>query len=343
LQGGIWTVHLEPGEQSNLNAWRNDDMTYGRAYSHFACALPLGIALLLTLPAVTPTMAAPAKPGVTKSVTAPPTLPKSVHVVTFDSADDTGIHVTQADGTTLDAEIRPSSQFFLNGIAASPSDFKPGTKVLLRTRTRNSDGVVSVVMLSDTATQSAIDAYRRKPLLGRVVSVDEKTMVVQPEGAGATPVTLHVTQKTLFRKKSADATATDFPVGSAVTVITRGLPSGLLMGSIVSDQLGDAEAAKAALKPISLVGTAVDVQPDKGLLTLAPKTKPRQTIAVVDATKIKVEKIEGVLRQITPGMRVSARLGHQKDADGHLIATSLSAFPILAKPLHKSVAIKKAP
>jgi hypothetical protein len=111
----------------------------------------------------------------------------------------------------------------------------------------------------------------------------------------------------------------------------------LLMASIVSDKVSDANSEKTILKPISLVGTAVDVQPDKNLITIAPKTKPRQTVAVVDATKITLEKTPGTLRQITPGMRVSARLGHEKDAGGHAVATSLSAYPVLPPKARKKV------
>lgn len=317
-------------------------MTYGRGFPRAACALCLAFPLLFTL-LMPPAQAAPKKMTAAKSTAPVVSRSKNVHAATVVSIDDSAVHVTLDDGATLDAEIRPSSLFLINGLIADPSGFRPGAKALLRTRTRASDGVVSVVMLCDPATEAAIDAYRRKPLVGQVVSMDEKTLVVQPERTPTTPLTLHVTAKTVYRKGGADTAAAAFPVGSGVTVITRGLPSGLLMASIVSDNSADALAEKTTLKPISLVGTAVDVQPDKGLLTLAPKTKPRQTIAVVDATKIKVEKTEAMLRQITPGMRVSARLSRQKDADGHVIATSLSAYSITPKPPRKKAIATKTP
>ena len=190
---------------------------------------------------------------------------------------------------------------------------------------------------------AAIDAYRRKPLVGHVVTVADKTLVVQPGGNPTTPVMLHITPKTIFRHGGADTTAAAFPVGAGVSVITRGLPSGLLMAAVVSDKVSDALAEKSALKPTSLVGTAVEVQEDKGLLTLAPKTKPRQTIAILDTTKIKVEKTEAMLHQIAPRMRVSARLGHQKDIEGHLIATSISAYTLVPKTLHKKAVLMKKP
>lgn len=301
-------------------------------------ALALCLGLPLSLNAVT-ARAAPKAASVSKTTALPVSHSKNVHLATLNTVDDSGVHVTLDDGTTLDAEMRPSSLFLVNGLAANATDFKPNTRVVLRTRTRASDGVVSVVMLCDLQTAASIEAYRRKPVVGKVVSADEKTLVVQPEGASAVPLTLHITAKTTYRKGGEDATAAAFPAGSPVAVITRGLPSGLLMASIVSDRSADAISEKAALKPISLVGTAVMVDADKGLLTLAPKTKPRQTIAVVDATKIKVEKADATLREVLQGMRVSARIGHMKDADGHMIATSISAFPLLPKSLHKKAPV----
>ena len=314
-------------------------MTHKWVSARVACALSLVPAVLLAPTAC----AAPQKLSAAKAAAPEAPHSKNVHPATLVSIDDTTVHVTLDGGDTLDAEIRPSSAFLIGGMEASPSDFKPGARVLLRTRTRASDGTVSVVMLSDPATSAAIETYRRRPLVGHVVTVEEKTLVVQPSGTPSTPVTLHVTPKTVFRKGGADATAAAFPVGSGVSVITRGLPSGLLMASIVSDRVADAQAEKSALKPVSLVGTAVEVQEDKGLLVLAPKTKPRQTVAVLDTTKIKVEKTDAMLHQITPGMRVSVRLGRQKDADGHSVATSLSAYTLTPKPLHKKTVPAKKP
>lgn len=312
-------------------------MTFGRV--PFLCALCLALALPLSAPAPVQAKPSPtAKPS-------PLTLSKSknVHAAVFASSDANAVHVTLADGSALDAAIHPSSLFLQDGISVSTSQFQSGTKVILRTRTRASDGSLSVVMLCDLATAAAIETYRHKPLVGHVVSADDKTLVVQPDGSANTPLTLRVTAKTLYRKNGADATAAAFPAGAAVAVVARGLPSGLLMASIVSDSSSDALGEKSALKPISLVGAAVDVEPDKAILTIAPKTKPRQTVAVTDATKIKVDKTEATLQEITQGMRVSARLGHQKDADGHLIATSLSAYPVLPKPAHRKPTAPKSP
>ncbi len=308
-----------------------------RSVAVFLGALCLGLTT-----AFSPPTPAQAKTLAAKAPT--PTLSKSknVHPAIFASADDDAVHVTLVDGTALDAAIHPTSLFLQNGVAVSPTEFKSGENVILRTRTRASDGTLSVVMLCDRATAAAIEAYRRKPLLGNVVSMDDKTLVVQPGGA-TTMLTLRVTPKTLFRKGGADATAAAFSAGASVAVITRGLPSGLLMATIVSDTSSDAVSEKTALKPVSLVGTAVDVEPEKNILTVAPKTKPRQTVAVGDTTKIKVDKTEATLNEITLGMRVSARLGHQKDADGHLIATSLSAYPVAPKLTHKKVAGAKTP
>ena len=269
---------------------------------------------------------------------------KNVQSVVVTSVDADTLHVTRADGTTLDADIKPGSVFLRNGVSVAPADFPAGTKAWLRTRTRASDGAVSVVMLSDEASAAAIDAYRKKALIGHVVSVSDKDMVVKPDtGPSATPLTLHVTAKTKFRHGGADAAATSFSVGAPVAVVTRGLPSGLLMASIVSDTTADAAQEKAAAKTTSVSGRAADVQADKGLLRIVPKTKPAQTVAVTDTTRIKVRKMDAALKDITPGMRVTAHLSHQKDSAGHPLAVSLAAYDAAAPAAKKRAASKSAP
>ena len=196
------------------------------------------------------------------------------------SSDDQTVHLTLADGTTEDALISPSSLFLKDGLAVPPSAFPAGAKALLRARTRASDGEVSVVMLCDAASAGALDAYRKKTLVGTVQSLDDKTLVVKPAGGG-TPVTLRLTPKTLCRKRGADASAAAFAPGSSVAVITRGLPSGLLMAALVSDAPADADRERALLKPVRLSGHVLDVQPDQNLLTVAAlKPKGRRVIAV---------------------------------------------------------------
>lgn len=313
-------------------------MSYARVRSRAPLALRLSAALLCALGSC-PAGAKPAAPK------APPpvTHSKNVRPVTVVSVDEQAVHLTLADGTALDAELRPSSLFLKGGVAVRPTDFGAGTRAIIRTRTRASDGAVSVVLLSDAATAAAIDAYRRKPLAGRVKSQDDKYWVIKPEGAAdATPLTLHVTAKTAYRKNGAGADATAFPVGSSVTVITRGLPSGLLMASVISDSTADAAKTQAALKPVILSGAAAEVQPDKGLLTIVPRSKPRQTIAVTDATRIKIRKEGATFGDVKIGMRVTARLSHEKDSAGHLIATSLSVYDESVTPLKKPRP-KKAP
>lgn len=314
-------------------------MNFGRIGVSWRRALGLGAALLWS-GVVGPVGAKPAAP---KTVAATVTHSKNVRAATVVSVDEQAVHLTLADGTTLDAELRPSSLFLKGGVVVAPTEFGAGTKVIVRTRTRASDGAVSVVMLCDNATAAAIDAYRRKPLVGKVQSEDDKYWVVKPDGsADATPLTIHLTPKTAFRKGGADATAAAFPVGASVTIVTRGLPNGLLMGSIITDSAADAAVTKANLKPIILSGLAADVQPEKKLLTIAPTKKPRQTVAVTDATKIKVRKQDALFQDITPGMHVSARLSHQKDGAGHLTATSLSAYDAGVSP-RKKAAVKRAP
>ena len=70
----------------------------------------------------------------------------------------------------------------------------------------------------------------------------------------------------------------------------------------------------------------LDVQPDKSLLTIAAlKPQGRRTVAVGPDTRIRLRKEDATLDDLKPGMRVAVRLGRAKDADGHPLASSLSA------------------
>lgn len=275
-----------------------------------------------------------------------PTAPsKNTLSVSVTAIDAEMIHVTLADGTVVDAAIKRGSSFLVNGRLVSPGEFPIGGRAWLRTRTRASDGALSVVLLCDPASETALDTYRKQPLDGRIVSVDDQTLVVKPSGdAGSALVSLHMTAKTVFRRGGAESDMAAFAPDAPVAVQARSLPSGLLMASVVSDSAADLAKTKAAHKTTSLSGSAAAIDLDKQRLRITPKTKPGQLVAVAENTRIKVRKIDGTLKDITAGMHVSARLSAQKDAEGHPIAVSLSAYdaplPLTKK---KPMALKKAP
>ena len=163
------------------------------------------LALCLGLWPILPTLAQKALPALHSHGKLQP--------VTVRATDDQALHLTLADGTTEDALIRPSSLFLKDGLAVPPSAFPAGARALLRARVRASDGAVSVVLLCDAASAGALDAYRKKTLVGTVQSLDEKTLVVKPAGGG-TPLTLRLTPKTVCRKGGADAAADAFAPGA---------------------------------------------------------------------------------------------------------------------------------
>lgn len=115
------------------------------------------------------------------------------------------------------------------------------------------------------------------------------------------------------------------------------------MAAVVSDSTPDLAGVKAARKTTALSGGASAIDIDKSLLHITPKTKPGQTVALTPATRIKVRKLDGTLKDITPGMHVSARLSAQKDADGHPIAISLSAYDAPLPMARKRAAGLKKP
>lgn len=292
--------------------------------------------LLCVLAALAPLAAGaqtppPSSPALVKT-TAPKlfaSLPHSKNTlsVSVTAIDGETVHAALADGTALDAAVKRGSVFLVNGRQVAAGAYPVGGQSWLRTRTRASDGAVSVVLLCDAASETALDTYRKQVLSGKVVSADDKTLLVQPDGTGpgGAMVSLHLTAKTVFRQHGAVASAASFPAGSPVSVKTRSLPSGLLMASVVSDNALDLAKAKAVGKTTSLSGSASDVDGNKGQILITPKTKPAQVVAVVPATRITLRKLGAALMDIRPGMHVSARLSAQTDGAGHPVAVSLSA------------------
>jgi len=309
------------------------------------CALSLGFTSLVchaqtppkTPPALVKTTASRLLPSATRS--------KNTLSVSVTKIDADAVHAALADGTTIDAAIKHGSAFLVNGRLVTASEFPIGGQSWLRTRTRASDGAVSVVLLCDAASETALDTYRKQALTGQVVSRDDKTLVVKPGSDIGSPfVSLHLTAKTVFRRNGALSDAASFAPNTLVAVQARSLPSGLLMASVVSDSAQDLAGAKASRKIMSLSGSAGWVDLDKQQLRIVPKTKPGQVVAVAQTTRIKVRKLDGTLKDITVGMHVSARLSAQKDGEGHPVAVSLSAYDASA-PLarKKRTTLKKMP
>ncbi len=309
------------------------------------CAFFVGFALPSThAQTAAPVQTAPAKAAVPRLVL-PAAHSKNTLSVTVTAIDADAVHVTLADGTGVDAAIKRGSAFLVSGRLVASGEFPIGGQAWLRTRTRASDGTLSVVLLCDPASEAALDTYRKQALVGRIISLDDKTLVVKPGGdGGSTPVSLHMTAKTLFRHNGSESDAAAFSPDAPVAVQTRSLPSGLLMASVVSDSAADLAGTKAARKTTSLSGSASAIDLDKQTLRITPKTKPGQVVAVAQNTRTKVRKIDGTLKDITAGMHVSARLSAQKDAEGHPLAVSLSAYdapaPLVKK---KPMAVKKTP
>lgn len=285
----------------------------------------MGTAIALAAFASAPlALAAPAPAPAKMSTTYIPHA-KSVHSATVQSVDSDAVHLTLPNGEDMDADIKPGTLFLKNGKQVTADDFAAGEKVFARTRARASDGGMSLVTLADAASLLAIDAAHGKTLIGKITGMDEKYWQVQPDGANTTPLLVHMTPKTIYRKGGRDVAPSDFAVGASVAIATRGGSNGMLNGQIVSDTSTDAAAQKNAHKVQTLSGIAHDVDAGKGVLTIMPKSKPKQMIAITEATKIKVRKVDAALKDITDGMHVTVRFSHDKDTAGHFIASSLSA------------------
>lgn len=240
--------------------------------------------------------------------------------VTLLAAGPDVLQVQGADGRPFAVRVTPATWVLQRGQVAAPRDLTPGEALRLR-HVRAGD---LALLVCDAETAAALDAHRRRPLSGTVLSVTGTVWTVLPTGED-TPVPVLLSARTLFRAGGASAGASAFGAGASVSVTTRGLLNGLLAAVSVSDLLpAPSEPADGApLRAAS--GTVTEVRPDLGLLTLQDAAGASHTVAVDAATRVKSGGRPATLADLTPGMRARVRLGAGRDAAGNPVATSVSA------------------
>jgi len=240
------------------------------------------------------------------------------------------VQVMGEDGRTETLAFGAASAFLRRGLLVRAGEFVPGETALLRRR-MGAGGVVQVGMLCDLDSAAVLEKYRSRPLTGTILSLSPQVWVVQPaDDADSVPLSLLVSVRTVFTAGEAPVTAAAFGPGASVTATTRGLPSGLLSLTSVSDAAASAgmvpEISHRAELASGLV-TAIQFS----AVTILDKAGISHTVAADGATRIKVRRQPATLADIAIGMRVSAWLGRREDASGNPIATSLSAYDAARK------------
>ena len=247
--------------------------------------------------------------------------------VTLISVSDRRVQAQDEAGRMLGLAVTPASWFLRRGLRVSAGDFTPGEAVVLRQRA-GAGGRAQVALLCDPESDAVMERYRRRPVVGTVVSQSARAWVVLPsDSPDGVPLTLPVSAQTKYRVGGAACGASAFGPGANVTVTTHGLPDGPLAAVSVSEAAdapapGGEETRRAAF----VSGTVLDVQPDAGVLTVQDKTGASQTVGVDGRTRVKVRRQPGTLADIAAGMRVSVRLGADVDAAGNAVAASVSAL-----------------
>ena len=245
--------------------------------------------------------------------------------VTLLSAGNGALQAQGSDGRAFSVAVTPASLFLRRGLLVSATDFTPGETVLLRQHAGRG-GQAQVALLCDTDSAAAIERYRRRPITGTILSASSQNWVVQPaDSADGVPLTLKLSSQITYHVSGAIVAASVFGPGASVTLMTRGLPNGLL--SIVSVSEAAEQAAPTELRVKAFVsGEVLEVQPEAGTLTVQDKTGASFVVAVDAGTRIKVHRQPGTLADIQAGMRVSVWLGTSQDTAGKRIATSISAL-----------------
>jgi len=286
-------------------------MLYGRCR-------PLRVIFLLLLLALA-ARPAPARPA-----------PASEWTVTLLSVGSGVLQVQGADGRALAVKIAPTTWVLRRGLVALPRELSPGETLWVR-RGRGKEG--AALLVCDGETAEAIEAHRRRPLAGIVLSADGQVWTIQPADS-AVPLPVCLSPRTTFQAGGSPVPASAFGAGASVLITTRGLANGLLAAVAVSDAAPDgpgqtAEPGARTPKGESLSGVVVEARPDLGLLTVQSAAGAARTVAVDAHTRVKSGGRAASLGDLAAGLRVRVRLGVGQDAAGNPVAASLSASAAL--------------
>ena len=251
-------------------------------------------------------------------------------VVTLIFATAPHVQVQDEAGRTLNLTVSPASWLLRRGLRVSAEDFSPGETLVLRQHV-GPGGRPQVSLLCDAESDAAIERYRRRPLVGTLVSQSPREWVVLPsDSPDGVPLTLPVSARTRYRVGGVASAASAFGPGTEVQVVTRALPGGPLSAVSVSEAADTDTTVGETRRAGFLSGTVLDVQPDAGTLTVQDKVGAPQVVGVDTKTRVKVRRRPASLTDIAAGMRVSVRLGVGVDAAGNSVATSVSALDAAA-------------
>jgi len=249
--------------------------------------------------------------------------------VTIIGVTEHAVQVLGEDGRAETLGIGPASAFLRRGLLVRALEFQPGEIATLRPH-RGPGGAIQVGLLCDPDSAMALEKYRGRPLSGTLLSLSPLVWVIQPgDSADGVPISLLVSARAVFSAGGTATAASAFEPGAAVTVSTRGLPSGLL--SLVS-ATGDLSPGSPPPTPRSGFASGLVTELQTSALTLVDASGVTHTIAVSGATRVKVRRQAASLSDIATGMHVSAWLGSKTDGAGNPIATTVSA----SDPAHKS-------
>ena len=133
--------------------------------------------------------------------------------VTLVTVNATRVQVQDEAGRTLDLAASPASWFLRRGLRVSAGDFAPGEAVVLRQHV-GPGGRPQVALLCDAESDAAIERYRRRPLVGTLVSQSAGAWVVLPsDSPDGVPLTLPVSAHTRYRVGGTACAASAFGPG----------------------------------------------------------------------------------------------------------------------------------
>lgn len=200
--------------------------------------------------------------------------------------------------------------------------FKAGDTVILRFR-KSSVGPPSLYDLVDDASWAWLSRVRRETTLVTIREITEDELRAV-EGPDSTEIAYRITEKTLWGKSGAAASAADFQPGERVHVVPRLLPSGGIMALAVSDATEGAARLKERTRR-TVNGTVKAFDAARKILSLRTAAGEDRELVVAPNCLVRREAKDVPLSAVRPGQSVTAHLKRNDVGEQEVVRITIQA------------------
>lgn len=238
---------------------------------------------------------------------------KNVKNGTITAMDEESITLRAANAATTPYVLTEKTRYRKNRLDCELTDFKTGEAVVIKLRkVRNKDEYV-VQEVNDKVSWDWISDLRKKTVQAVIKEIEETRLYVTV-GKEAVPMEYTTSAKTRWAKGNKDASPEDFKPGEKVTIVPRGLPSGNVMATIVSDSEQGAALTKERYTR-SVSGTIQMLDAAMKKITVLTPLKDTRLFAYTDQTEVRVLSKKVPLSTLRVGQKIAASLKKEEDTE----------------------------